>query len=152
GGHGDHEEGEDLAVVAGRARATRAREVPVVGDEGEVHGVEHQLDAHQEDEQVPPEEEAHRARREEHAGDDQEVLEGDVGHEAPSWAAGSAGGVPWGGRMTVGSGCLPRATATAPTTATRRRALESSNGTSAALKSSWPMPSMVPRPRAGAPN
>src|SRR5690554_6150712 len=46
-GDGDHYEGEDLPIVARRMRAVEA-------DEEEVHGVQHQLNAHQLDEEVAP--------------------------------------------------------------------------------------------------
>src|SRR5262249_32096815 len=135
----DDEEREELPAVVLRPKA-------VVGDEGQVHRVEHELDAHEQDEQVPPEEKAHRARDEEDRGDGEEVLDRDRGHDALSlaWACafGSGAAASASGFFSsfagssVGSTCLPRATATAPTTATRRSAPLSSNGTSWMVKSS----------------
>src|SRR5690554_338601 len=58
GRDGDHDEGENLSIMARRVCAVEA-------DEQEVHGVQHQLDAHQLDEEVPPNEETDRANPEE---------------------------------------------------------------------------------------
>ena len=80
GGDGHHGEREDLAVDA----AVQARE----RDQGEVRGVEHDLEREQHDQRAAPQEHARRADREEDRGDDE--VPGDVravtsapGHRAP---------------------------------------------------------------------
>src|SRR5207302_808262 len=55
-GDDDHHEGEDLPVLA-------VEEAPE-GDEGEVDGVEHQLDRHEDDQRVAPDQHAQRADHE----------------------------------------------------------------------------------------
>src|ERR1041384_2457917 len=56
GGHGHDEEDERLAVVAAEAMAE--------GDEGEVGGVQHQLDGHEDHERVAADDHADHADRE----------------------------------------------------------------------------------------
>src|SRR3954453_15096771 len=76
-GHHHHEEGGDLAV-----------EVAVLlgeGDECEVRGVEHQLDAHEHDDRVAPRQHAHAADREQDPGED------DVRRDVHWWSPPVAG-------------------------------------------------------------
>src|SRR6266704_2871058 len=74
GGHRDDE--EDGGVAAQEARlgggALHQRE-PREGEESEVHRVEHQLDAHEDDERVAPQHHAHPAQREEDRAEEQVV-------------------------------------------------------------------------------
>ena len=64
----DHEKGEDHAVQRIQIAADR--------DECQVDGVEHQLDAHEDDERVAPHHEADRPHREQHAAQQQEGVGG----------------------------------------------------------------------------
>ena len=75
GGHGDDEEGEHLpGVVQMHA---------VEGDQGQVDGVEHQLDAHQRHDGVAPHQEANGADGEDHGRQHQVML--DVDHGFSGW-------------------------------------------------------------------
>src|SRR5215217_3732614 len=65
GGHDHREERQDLAVQVAAQ--------PAEGDEGEIHGVQLQLDGHEDHERVLAHEHAHRADREEHRRHDQEI-------------------------------------------------------------------------------
>src|SRR5262249_29911736 len=131
----DDEEGEHLTGVGRHRRA-----LAVEGDEREVHRVEHDLDAHQQDEDIAADQEADAADREE------ERREGDVELDADPDAI-SLSEPAFGSESVWWISCLPRprATATAPMIATMRSALESSNGTSPWLKRSLPMESIVPK-------
>src|SRR5712664_806485 len=104
GGHGDDE--EDGGVAAQEARlgggAPHQRE-PREGEEGEVHRVEHQLDAHQDDEGIAPQHHAHPAEREEDRAEEQVMQRPD--HQI-----------------------FPLETTTAPTMATVRSRLVTSKG------------------------
>src|SRR3954470_6368359 len=64
---GHHEERDDLAVDGPQVAAH--------GHERDVHGVEHDLDRQQDRDQVAPQEDPRRADREQHAGQDQEVIQ-----------------------------------------------------------------------------
>ena len=60
-GDHDHHEREDLALLAVEETA--------VGDQRNVGGVEHQLDAHEDNDRVAPDEHAHGADREQERGE-----------------------------------------------------------------------------------
>ena len=69
-GDDDDHEGEDLALLA--------VEEPAVGDEGDVDGVEHQLDAHEHDDRVAPDQHPERADAEQEGGQAEQEREGVV--------------------------------------------------------------------------
>ena len=103
----DHdEEDEDLALYP----------IPHVGegDEGEVDGVEHELDRHEDGDDVALDQEGADAGREEEGGEDQVPGDGDTG--------------------VIGY-CSFRARTTAPRMATRMRMLVTSKGSSRSRKS-----------------
>src|SRR5688572_1279467 len=105
-GHDDPEADDDLGRRHHQDEEHQRLAADVVelsgeGDEGEVHGVEHELDAHEHDEHVAPDQQAHGADGEQARGQG-EVPLAVHGHSPspPSWGR--------GGR---------RASTTAPTTA-----------------------------------
>src|SRR3954447_21711437 len=67
GGDRDDEEGEDLTGDLVQVRRER--------DQVEVHGVEHQLDAHEDEHAVAPGEHAVDADAEQRGGEDQELVQ-----------------------------------------------------------------------------
>src|SRR5689334_23773127 len=112
-GHGHHEEHEHLAVH----RVHRARE----RDEREVRGVQHQLDGHEDDERVAPDEHADDADPEQHGAQGQRPRQRN--HDAPP-------GVPAGGGAFGGGAAAarPRPITMTPTIATSSRMDVISNG------------------------
>src|SRR6478735_6736622 len=78
GGHHHHEEREDDAIEV----APDVRE----GHQRQVHGIEHQLDAHEHHDCVFPDQEANRSDAEQQRGQDQVVVRG---HRSPSCAGGA---------------------------------------------------------------
>jgi hypothetical protein len=72
--HGDDEEKEDVGVVGGLALdEIEARK----GDEGEVRRREHELEAHEDDEEIAPHEHAGQPDRKERAAHEEEMIEGE---------------------------------------------------------------------------
>src|SRR5712672_3338013 len=122
GGHRDDEEdggvtAEEARLGGGALHQWEARE----GEEGEVHRVEHQLDAHEHDERVAPDHHAHAAQREQHRAQEQVVQGPD--HQI-----------------------FPLATTTAPTMATVRSRLVTSKGSTLMFYGAAPTALTVPKP------
>src|SRR5262249_36136620 len=148
---GDDEKREHLAGHVARVGA-------VERDEREVHRVQHELDAHQLNEDVAPHQKADAAEREDGAGEQHVVLDHHAKrtHQACSfgrgWPASRGCRGPWKRRCAAGLllgaftrfSTWARATAMAPTTATMRSAVVSSKGTSSFVKSSRPTSSRLP--------
>src|SRR5512134_275634 len=68
--HGQDENEHDLAVNLPPARAG--------DDEGQAHGVQHHLDAHEHEDDVPASEHSYESEREQDRGEHEAVLHGDV--------------------------------------------------------------------------
>src|SRR5437016_10791242 len=68
GGHRHDKEHDDLPLH--RTQVARER------NEGQIHGVEHQLDGHQDHDQIPPHQDPDHADGENHRAENQVVLEG----------------------------------------------------------------------------
>src|SRR5450755_4774123 len=157
-GDRDDEEGEHLPVHVAGVQA-------VVSHEREIHGVQHQLDAHQLHEHVATHQKPDAAEREQRAREHDVVLDVITQHVhqmPPALAAAllalvgkgrcasramsgpwnmRALGPPLASRRTCG---LPRATAIAPTTATIKSAVVSSKGMTSLLNNIAPMASTEP--------
>src|SRR5258708_22291114 len=114
GGDGHHEKDEDESV--------ELVELPGVGDEGQIHGVYHQLDGHEDGDSVPAGQHAADAEREEDGAEDQEPVRRD--HRA-SGAAPADDSAPAAGRWPPGSRALSNS---APTIAASSRIDTASNG------------------------
>src|ERR1051325_45977 len=137
-GHGDHDQREGV----GRQIAPHAGE----RQQRDVGGVEHELDAHQDDQRVAAQQHADHADQEQHGGEHQEVRVADVDEhsahptlpsEWPASASVSASASP--------SGRSGRAIAIAPTTATSSRIEIASNGNSPAPNRSVPTAAIDPQ-------
>src|SRR5262245_29901280 len=104
GRDGDDEERRQVTHVHARIAGE--------GEEGEVGGVEHHLDAHEDHQRVAADQDAEHAQAEEQGGQEEVVLQRDAVHGLPP--------------------CQTRdlATTTAPTMATRRSSDTASNGAS----------------------
>src|SRR2546428_4328948 len=76
--HRDHQEGEDDAI--------ERIQVATSGGEGEVHRVQHQFDAHEDDERVSPDQEADRPHREQRAAQEEEGVGGKRAQRIPRMA------------------------------------------------------------------
>src|SRR5271154_7007215 len=73
-GDGDDEENEDLRVVVGQAiDKVEARE----GDEGEVGRIQHQLEAHEDDDDIPAQHDPPEADGEEQAAHEKVMIQGE---------------------------------------------------------------------------
>src|SRR5262249_26047240 len=81
GGDDHHHQGEDLTLLVADLTAE--------GDERQVAGVQHQLEAEQDHDRAAAEQDSDRADREEQAREDD--VPGDVHARAPSGGAGAAG-------------------------------------------------------------
>src|SRR5215216_2932327 len=92
--HRHHEEHEDVSFHAAM--------LPGEGEQGEIHGIQHQLDGHENDQGAPPHQDAHHPDREQDRG---EELIPEKGHR----------------RHRVHQKNFLFASTTAPTTATRSR-------------------------------
>src|SRR6202140_2509285 len=75
GGDGHDEKDEDESV--------ELMELPGVGDEGQVHGIHHQLDAHEDGDAVLPRQHAADAHGEEDGAEDQEPVRRDHSLSSP---------------------------------------------------------------------
>src|SRR5687768_3155563 len=155
GGHGDDEESENLAVHVPGV-------LPVERHEHEIHGVQHELDAHELNQHVAPHQKADRAEREDHAAEQHVVLDhvADAVHHTCSFSRGRASSGRPASRGCSGPWNMPfmrfrglcsgfdapreRATAIAPTTATIKSAVVSSKGTTACVKICLPTSSTLP--------
>src|SRR6185503_19579749 len=115
GGEHDHEDGEDLAVVA---PVSVARE----GDVVDVGRIEDELDAHEDADRVPPREDAVEAEREEDRAEPHEVMQAEVAHQAFTSF---------------------RDTTMAPTSAARRTIEATSKGRTKSVRNACPMPYVV---------
>src|SRR4051812_17692750 len=126
GGHGDHDERERVSgQIAPHAREREQRDVG---------GVEHELDAHQDDQRVAPDEHADDADQKQHGGEHQEVPVADIPHQI-------AHATPPSDRAFAGassSAWRGLAIAIAPTTATRSKIEIASNGNRPPLNRSVP--------------
>ena len=80
GGDGDDEKDEDLGVVVGESEGGDA--VAGEGDEGEIGGVEHQLKAHENDEEIAAQKDTGETDREKKAADEKIIAEGGHGLSA----------------------------------------------------------------------
>src|SRR5438105_12027742 len=112
GGGGDDEEHRRVPGEEASHRRIRHQGKAREGKEGEIDGVEHQLDAHQDDDRVPPQDHAGGAEREQQRRQDEVVL-GLVGVEEVHQI-------------------FPLATTTAATTATSNSSEVISNGSTEA--------------------
>ncbi len=80
GGDGDDKEHEDLRVVVGESEGGDA--VAGEGDEGEIGRVEHQLEAHEDDEEVAAQEDAGESDGKKQTADQEIIAEGGHGLSA----------------------------------------------------------------------